>query len=64
MSEQHQTLMQQLKQTQQQAITDLKAKHARETKGLQQEIAASKKMGEDKAAKRELDYQTQIELIE
>ena len=56
--------MLQLKQTHQQAITDLKAKHARETKGLQQEIASSKKIGEDKAAKRELDYQTQIELIE
>jgi hypothetical protein len=45
-------------------MSEMKAKHAREIKGLQQEIATNKKMGEDKAAKRELDYQTQIELIE
>jgi hypothetical protein len=37
-------------------IADLKAKQVRETKGLQLEIATIKKMGEDKAAKRELDY--------
>jgi hypothetical protein len=33
-------------------------------KAAQQEVAVAKKASEDKAAKRELDYQTQIDLLE
>lgn len=64
MTDQHQNQLTQLKQTHQQSLTDLKAKHLREIKTFQQELASSKKISDDKAAKRETDHATQLDLIE
>lgn len=45
-------------------MAELKAKHQREVKGMQQEVASARKVSEEKAAKREAEHATHVEVIE